>query len=364
MSILKHKFPPDLKNIYDESLANQLAQTQGAITALNQLNHLLPNPNLLMRPILGKEAESSAQLEGTQASLDDAYQIEIGEQTSEKKNDALEIRNYEKAMLETLELVRKHGLKEIIIRQAQKVLTKDARGKSKNPGEYRKGDVWIGDLGTMKEEARYIAPDASHVPVMVGDLLEYLKTKDTTNPLIKCAIMHHRFEAVHPFEDGNGRTGRLLITLYLINKGMLNMPILYPSGYFEKNKKQYINNLSNVDENEDWKPWIMFFLRALETQANLASKLGVEINELFKSSREKIEKERASLQLIRVFEYTFVKPYFTAPMISEDLKIHRVSCNRYLKTLEEKGLIEYVRKADNAHVYRNKNLLEILRKVN
>lgn len=363
MSILKHEFPPILENIYDESLANQLAQTQGAISALNQLNYLLLNPNLLMRPILGKEAESSAQLEGTQASLDDAYQIDIGEQTPEKKNQALEIRKYEEAMLTTLDLVKKHGLKEITIRQAQKILTSETRGKDKSPGEYRKGDVWVGDLGTLKEEARYVAPDASHVPVLMEQLLDYLKKDSKTNPLITCALMHHRFEAIHPFEDGNGRTGRLLITLFLISKGMLNMPILYPSGYFEKNKKQYMNNLSNVDINEDWKPWIMFFLRGLENQANLAGKLGIEINELFKNSRKKIEGERASLQLIRVFEYTFVKPYFTAPIISRDLKIHRVTSNRYLKTLERKGLILYVRNINNARVYVNLNLLTILRKI-
>src|SRR5574341_869205 len=109
MSILDHKFPPILSNIYDEELANQLAKTQGAISALNQLNYLLLNPKLLMRPILGKEAESSAQLEGTQASLEDAYQIDIGTQTPEKRNEALEIRNYERAMLTTMDLVKAHG---------------------------------------------------------------------------------------------------------------------------------------------------------------------------------------------------------------------------------------------------------------
>lgn len=363
MSILSHKFPPVLTNIYDEELANQLAKTQGAISALNQLNYLLLNPDLLMRPILGKEAESSAQLEGTQASLEDAYKIDIGVQTPEKRDEALEIRNYEKAMLTTMDLAIKHGLNHAIIREAQKILISNVRGKNKNPGEYRKGDVWIGDLGTTKEEARYIAPDASQVPGLMEKLFNYAENIGNTNPLIACAAIHHRFEAIHPFEDGNGRTGRLLISLFLMHKKMLSKPMLYPSGYFEKNKKQYMNNLSNVDTNEDWRPWIMFFLKGLENQAILSHKLGLEINSLYQESKSKIEKERANMQLIRVLEFTFKSPYFTAPMIGEALKIPKVTCLRYLKILMSRNLIKFVGEHNNTYIYSNQWLLGILRKI-
>lgn len=363
MTILDHKFPPILTDIYDEELANQFAKTQGAISALNQLNYLLLNPNLLMRPILGKEAESSAQLEGTQASLEDVYKIGISEQTPEKRNEALEIKNYERAMLTTMQLAEKHGLNDAIIREAQKILISNVRGRDKHPGEYRKGDVWIGDLGTVKEEARYIAPNASQVPILMENLFKYSADIGNTNPLIACAVIHHRFEAIHPFEDGNGRTGRLLISLFLMHKKMLTQPMLYPSGYFEKNKKQYMNNLSNVDNQEDWRPWIMFFLRGLENQANLSCKLGMEINNLFKLSRLKIEDERASVHLIRILEFTFTSPYFTAPLIGELLRIPKVTCMRYLKILRAKKLIEFDGKHNNTHIYSNKNLLEILRKI-
>ena len=363
MSILEHKFPPVLIDIYNEELANQLAKTQGAISALNQLNYLLLNPDLLMRPILGKEAESSAQLEGTQASLEDAYKIDIGAQSPEKRNEALEIRNYQRAMLITMDLASKHGLNDAIVREAQKILISNVRGKDKHPGEYRKGDVWIGDLGTIKEEARYVAPDASQVPILMEKFFEYATNIGSTNPLIACAVIHHRFEAIHPFEDGNGRTGRLLISLFLMNKGMLSKPMLYPSGYFEKNKKQYMNNLSNVDTQEDWRPWIMFFLRGLENQAIISYKLGLEMNELFKESRARIENERANVPLIRVLEFTFTSPYFTAPIIGESLKIPKVTCMRYLKILRSKNLIEFIGKHNNTHIYSNKKLLDILRKI-
>jgi len=363
MSILKHKFPPGLHNLYDEKLANQLANTGGAISALNQIRHILHNPTLLMRPILGKEAESSAQLEGTQASIEDAYKLDVGGQSEEERNQALEIRNYQDAMLGAWDTTTKSGLTESIIRQAQNVLTKDTRGKKKHPGEYRSGDVWIGDLGTLKEEARYVAPEAAYVPTLMSELMKFISDSGTLHPLISCAVIHHRFEAIHPFEDGNGRTGRLLITLYLVDQGVLEIPILYPSGFFEKNRKQYINNLSNVDQNEDWKPWIIFFLRGMEKQAKLANSLALEINKLYKESRNVIENEKASLHLIRVLEFTFQKPYLTAPLINHELSIPKVTTSRYLKTLVDKDILEYITNIGQKKVYANIKLLEILRKI-
>lgn len=144
---------------------------------------------------------------------------------------------------------------------------------------------------------------------------------------------------------------------------MLTLPILYPSGYFEKNKKQYMNNLSHVDTTEDWRPWILFFLRGLENQANLAINLGLEINILFKDSRTQIDKERSSLQLVRVLEYTFINPFITASKLSDSLGIPKISCNRYLKTLEKKKVIELIGDVGNTYLYANTKLLDILRKI-
>ena len=232
--ILNHIFPPNLEKIYDQKLSNQLAITHAAIASLSQMKFLLHNPTLLMRPILAKEAESSAQLEGTQASMEDAYKIDITEQTQEKRNEAYEIRNYEEAMLTGLDILGKTALSQLLIREIHKTLMKGVRGEGKHPGEFRKGDVWIGALGTTKEKARYLPPDALQVPLLMDKLQNFINNKGEIHPLLACGIIHHRFEAIHPFEDGNGRTGRLLISLYLISEGLLTLPILYPSGYFEK----------------------------------------------------------------------------------------------------------------------------------
>ncbi len=363
MSILTHIFPPDLSHIYDEKLANQLANTQGAIASLNQLPRFLENPNLLMHPIIAKEAESSAQLEGTQASIEDAYKIDLVEQTEYQKNEALEIRNYENAMEAGVKLMEKYPLNNLAIREIHKILMEGVRGEKKHPGEFRKGEVWIGVPGTGIEEARYIPPDSNHISLLMEELEKFIIDSGTLNPLIACGVIHHRFEAIHPFEDGNGRVGRLLITLYLMKRGMLEFPILYPSGYFEKEKDRYIDALSSVDKEEKWYEWLLYFLTALEQQAKTALQLGHEIDWLLKRSREQIENEKAGLNLIRVLEYTFTRFYVTAPIVSRDTGIALTSCKRYLETLSSKSVIMDMGIHLKQRVYANLGLVNILRKI-
>ena len=363
MSILSHQFPPNLKGIYDESMANQLANAQSAVASLNQLKRVLQNADLLMHPILSKEAESSSQLEGTQASIEDAYKIDIIEQSKEERNEAIEIRNYERAMYQGLGILEKLPLDKFTIREVHKILLLGARGQSKHPGEFRKGDVWIGQKGTKKGESRYVPPDASQVDPLIEKMVNYINNSGTTNPLIVCGIIHHRFEAIHPFEDGNGRTGRLLISLYLIKKGVLTKPILYPSGYFEKNRKAYMDALSKVDCKEDWYNWLMFFLTGIEKQAQLSLNVGLKIDDMFKNSKELIKKEKANLGLIEVLEFMFKKYFVTAPLVHRETNIPLTSCKRYLEKLSEKGIIVDLGIHNRHRVYANTKLLSILRNI-
>lgn len=363
MNILNHTFPPNLENIYDQRLANQLANTSGAIQGLNQMSRLLHNPNLLMRPILGKEAESSSQLEGTQASIEDAYQIDITEQTPEKRNQAIEIRNYEEAMLTGLDILEKTSFTPLLIREIHKRLMQGVRGEKKHPGEFRKGDVWIGTLGTTKEKARYLAPDASQVPGLMDRLHAFIEDSGELHPLLACGIIHHRFEAIHPFVDGNGRTGRLLISLYLLSKRLLTFPMLYPSGYFEKDKDAYIGALSGVDGKEDWYSWLIYFLIGMEEQANISLKIALKIDSLFKESRSLIESERANLNLIRVLEHSYTRPYLTSLLVNTELGIPRATCDRYLQTLAEKEIIDDLGIIKRQKVFANTKLLSLLKSI-
>ena len=362
-TLLQHTFPPDLSSIYDQNLVNRLANTTGAIHGLNQMSRLLHNPNLLMRPILSKEAESSSQLEGTQASIDDAYQLDVMEQTQDKRDNAIEIRNYEEAMLTGVDILAGYGFTPLLIREVHKRLMQGVRGQSKHPGEFRSGDVWIGAQGTSKEEARYRPPDATKVPELMDQLYTFIKESGDIHPLLACGIIHHRFEAIHPFEDGNGRTGRLLISLYLLSQDLLTYPILYPSGFFEKKKDTYMNRLSAVDTKEDWYGWLDYFLEGMEEQAKLSMRIALDIDDLFKNSRQAIEGERANLNLIRVLEYSFTRPYLTSAIINENLDIPRATCDRYLKTLAEKGVIVDIGIINKQRVFANLKLVSLLKNI-
>jgi len=360
---LLHKFPPDLTNLYDEMLANQLAETQGAVGSLKQIPRLLTNASLLMRPILSKEAESSSQLEGTQASVDDVFKMGVVGQTQEERYEALEILNYEKAMLQGVDMLKKYKLGNFIIRSIHKTLMSNTRGRNKNPGEFRQKPVWIGQSGTGKGKARYVPPEPVHVPQLMEALEKFIENPGTTNPIIAAGIIHHRFEAIHPFEDGNGRVGRLLITLFLIKKGLLEMPILYPSGYFERHKRMYMSALSKVDKREQWRPWLLFFLKGLEEQAKISLKLSIRIDEQFKKSRTLIENESAGIGLIKALEATFTKPYLTAPILSRATGISRPTCLRYLEKLADKKIITDKGIQMKQRVYANDKLLNILKKI-
>jgi len=361
--LLQHKFPPNLSDIYDEEFANQLAETNGAVGSLKQIPRLLANAELLMRPILTKEAESSSQLEGTQASAEDVFKLDVIEQTKEKKIEAQEVHNYELAMRYGLERIRNYPLDNFLIRSMHKILMNGVRGAQKNPGNFRTKDVWIGQRGTQKGEARYVPPEPIFVPQLMGDLEKFINNYGTINPLVAMGVIHHRFEAIHPFEDGNGRVGRLLITLFLVKEKLLEMPILYPSGYFERHKKFYMSALSKVDKKEDWRAWLMFFLKGIESQAEVSLGLSIKIDELYKKSKAKIADESMGLKLIKVLETTFSKPYITAPILSRLTKIPRTTCIRYLEILAEKSIINEKGKVGVQRVYANEKLIRILRKI-
>lgn len=361
-NILDLPFPPSLDKVWTKDFALQLAATEGAISGLNQAVSLLHNPNLLMRPLLTKEAETSSRLEGTQASMDDIYKSAV-QPDSEKSDDVHEVLNYQSAMLKGEHLIRTRALNQIIIRQVHSELMKGVRGSAKNPGRYRTENVWIGKLGTGVGDARYIPPNATHVTELMSKLEQFILDSDM-HPLIACGIVHHRFEAIHPFKDGNGRTGRLLITLYLLKTGKLTKPMLYPSGFFEKNRDEYTNALHIVDTEQDWYSWLLYFLKALETQADLSLGVAREIDSLYKNDRDLLKGTVAHLQLANVLELCFRQPYVTVPFAATVLKIPKNTVRRYIKTLEQNNiLVNEYRIAKGERVYANNQLLQILRKI-
>lgn len=360
--LLSHVFPPTLDAIWGKEFAMQLAATQGAISGLNQAVPLLHNPELLKQPLLDKEAESSSRLEGTQASAEDVYKAAIKDDP-EKSDDVQETKNYKKALEAGVKLIETQPLSQSVIRQIHQILMDGARGKDKGPGKYRTGDVWIGARGTNQDEARYVPPNALHIAELMKKLEEFMNKTDL-HPLIACGVIHHRFEAIHPFEDGNGRTGRLVVTLYLLKTNMLAAPMLYPSGYFEKRRSEYMDALHAVDTSEDWYTWLIFFLKGIQTQAELSLKVARDIDTLFKENREQIKDATAHLNLLRVLEYCFKQPFVSVPLISSSLDIPVQTIRRYVATLEEKDILRLSETLEHGEkVYENHALLAILRQI-
>lgn len=360
--ILNHKFPPVLTEVWDEKFAIQLASTQGAVSGLNQAVPLLLNPELLKQPLLDKEAESSSRLEGTQVSAEDVYRSVLIDDP-EKSDDILETVNYKRALEKGIESIKTQSLNQFLIRQLHNELLSGVRGQTKNPGKYRERDVWIGATGTEIGSARYIPPEAIHVPQLMESLEKFI-SNNSLHPLVACGIIHHRFEAIHPFEDGNGRTGRLIVTLYLLYTSTLDAPMLYPSGYFEKNREAYTNALHSVDMNEDWYSWLIFFLKGLQNQAELSLALARNIDSLFKKYRQKIQDNTAHLSLFRVLEYCFKQPYVNVRLISDRLELPVQTVRRYVNILLDNDILRlYSTVSRNEKIYENHGLLDILRKI-
>lgn len=360
--LLKHTFPPDLDSVWDREFAIQLAATQGAVSGLNQAVPLLLNPELLKQPLLDKEAESSSRLEGTQASAEDVYKSALIT-IPEKTNDVQETINYRKALERGVELIQTTDLNQSVIKYIHHILMDNVRGQLKGPGKYRVNEVWIGAKGTGIGEARYIPPDPLHVAQLMENLELFIQTSGLP-PLVACGIIHHRLEAIHPFEDGNGRTGRLVVTLYLLKTGTLHAPILYPSGYFEKNRTEYMDALHAVDTVQDWRSWLMFFLKGVQVQAELSLEVAREIDMLFKKDRDLIQDTSAHLGLLKVLEYCFTQPYVSVSLIAKQLSMPLQTVRRYVATLEDRGILRLSEiLMRNEKVYENHELLALLRQI-
>ena len=233
-----------------------------ALGELRNVGRMLPNPRLLMAPFMRREAVLSSRIEGTQATIKDLYLFEAVQTANVEISDVLEVHNYVAAIDLGLEAVRTLPLSRRLLRDLHRRLMIGVRGQERRLGEFRKVQNWIGPLRCAIEEATYVPPPPSHMDQALDDLEKYFHTPSGLPPLVRQAIIHYQFEAIHPFEDGNGRVGRLLIVLALCMEGFLPGPLLYISDYFERRRTEYYERLLAVSTRSRWSDWIEFFLRA------------------------------------------------------------------------------------------------------
>lgn len=342
---LPHELPP--QNINWKFLIPMIGEAHAGIARFDGLLSNLINPNVLLAPLTTKEAVISSRIEGTQASVEDVFEFEAGlfEEKSESiKQDVQEIVNYRKALITAEHELEHRAITVHLIKQMHYILMNNVRGKNKNSGEFRKIQNWIGNPGTPIEYARFIPPD----PLLVDEYMEKLvnfMNEDYIDKIIQIALIHAQFEIIHPFLDGNGRIGRLLIPLFLYSKKLLSRPVFYISEYLEAHREEYNDKLLGVSESNDWQSWIEYFLKAVAVQSENSIQKAKKILNLYNELKEKFIDVTRSQFAILLLDAFFTKPVINSSMVFQLAKIqNRVTGNDLLNKLLDHDLIVLLKK--------------------
>ena len=282
--------PPPLET--DLDITNALVEARGALGYLSGVGQTLPNPLLLIRPFLRKEAEASSRIEGTLTALSDLLLFEIDSSREPEGSDASEIRNYVVALESGLKLLEELPVCLRFLRESHAILMEGVRGRSKSPGEFRRVQNWIG-RGPI-EEATFVPPPVNEMRGAISEWEKFVHAESKIPPLIRLALLHYQFEAIHPFEDGNGRIGRLMIPILMCEWGLTPQPLLYLSVYFERNRRDYFDLLLAVSQLGRWKDWILFFLNGIEQQARDAAWRSRSLMDKWTEYRAAVQSKRSA----------------------------------------------------------------------
>jgi Fic family protein len=335
------------------ALQNLLSQADMALARLDGMGYFLPNADLFIAMFVRKEALLSSQIEGTQASLEDIFEYESGDKP-ENINDVAEVINYIRALNYGMERLKTLPMSLRLIKEIHGVLMQGTRGGDKAPGEFRKTQNWIGPPGSTLKDARYIPPPPQEVLKAMGDLELYIHKARKLPVLIDCGLVHYQFESIHPFLDGNGRVGRLLITFYLYFREVLHRPLLYLSYYFKKNRQEYYDRLSIVREKGDYEQWIAFFLKGVMETADSAVETARKILELQTKHRNLLWKKKLSSPLaVGILERLFQKPYVSVNDVAKEFSISFQAASNLVSQLEDTGILQEItgKKRDKRFIY-------------
>lgn len=270
--------------IADAELTDLLGRADRALGELNAFSQLVPDIDFIIRMYVAKEATQSSRIEGTQTDIEDAFK-EADDLKPEERNDWAEVQNYIRAINTAIASLETLPLSSRLLRQTHAILMDGVRGETKQPGEFRLSQNWI---GVSLKNAVFIPPHHEHVPALMSDLERFLHDRDIfVHPLIRIALAHYQFETIHPFLDGNGRLGRLMISLYLASEGLMTKPALYLSDYFERNKTAYIDHLMAVRQGNHLREWLVFFLYGVEETARASASVFRAVLEL----KQRIERD-------------------------------------------------------------------------
>jgi len=342
------------------SLYPLLDKANTAIGRLDGMSMVLPNPHLFLYMYVRKEALLSSQIEGTQSSLSDLLLYESDETPGVPLDDVTEVSCYVSAMNYGLERLKEFPLSLRLIREIHAKLMSNSRGGHKQPGEFRTSQNWIG--GSRPGNARFVPPPPEQLMACLDNFEKFLHDENIKLPiLIKAAIAHVQFETIHPFLDGNGRLGRLLITFILCTEGILQEPLLYLSLYLKANRQAYYDHLQSVRETGNWEAWLSFFLTGVVETANQATETAQSIVKLFDQDRQHIEQSgKATAALLAIHNFLQNNPVTTTTRIRDACKISLPTVLRNLAALETLGIVQEITGKERHKVFVYEHYLSLL----
>ena len=363
-AFVPNPLPPPLT--LDTALIRWLSEADRALGELAGLGRALPNPHLLISPFIRREAVLSSRIEGTQADLADLYAFEAGQlalpgfKPAPSEADVREVANYVRALEYGLERLSTLPVSLRLIREVHARLMEGVRGESATPGEFRRTQNWIGAPGCTLNEATYVPPPVAEMHAALDAFEKYLHTEDELPPLVRLALIHYQFEAIHPFVDGNGRIGRLLLSLLLGHWNLLPLPLLYLSAFFEKHRQTYYDLLLAVSARGAWNEWIVFFLRGVAEQARDAILRAKRLQDLQLAWRTKYQRARGAGLLLGIVDTLFALPALTPGQVARQFNVSHPAAMQALRRLEQDQILREVSGKQRHRLYLAIEILQVL----
>lgn len=348
--------PPE--TTWGPGLIRSLSDADQLIGRLAGEGKQLPNPHLLIRPFVSQEAVLSSRIEGTQATLGELLANDAGASVNRSPDDLKEVGNYVKAMDYGIERLKTLPLSLRLVREIHEKLMEGVRGDYATPGQFRKSQNWIGPAGCTLQNASYIPPSPDVLMECLGQWEQFLHVTDVP-PLIQAGMLHYQFEAIHPFLDGNGRIGRLLIILFLVERNILTTPMLYLSAFFEATRSEYYHRLSAVSQNSEWQPWLEYFLNGIARMSEDVISRAERINGLIQTWKEKTADQKPKV-LSDAIGLLAENPFWTVKKLAHRLNVAYTTAQRAINVLAENNIVSQTDNAQRDRLFCAKAIMDIL----
>ena len=359
-SFKPNPLPPEPALNIDSNMVSKLVEANRELVKLDTAAKLIPNTNLFISMYVRKEALISSQIEGTQCTLDDVLDPELD---TNSNLDVADVINYVQATNYAIERLETFPLCNRLIREIHSELMQGVRGQEKNPGEFRTSQNWIGAANCSLKDARYIPPNKDDMLTAMSDLEKFMNENEDYDALIRIALIHYQFETIHPFLDGNGRVGRLMILLYLLEQKLLSLPVIYISYFLKKNQIEYYDRISEVRRTGNYEQWVIFFLEAVSAAAKDSLETIEQLSSLHEKNIALLPKSNRKADNVRIlFDYIEKYPIIDTKNTSKKLNVSYNTISSAIRKLQELGILTETTNSARNKVFAYSEYLDILKK--